>query len=102
MRVVGEIESQLKKLVAMRLGARAADIGEETSLTVDLGVDSLEMVGLIVEIEDEFQIDIPDEDAIHLATVRQLTDYVALAAATKELEAIPQIETRGRRGRRHH
>jgi acyl carrier protein len=102
MRAVGEIESQLRTLVAMRLGAREADIGEETSLVSDLGVDSLEMVGLIVEIEDEFEIDIPDEDAMHLATVKQLTDYVAFATASKELEAIPQIETRVRRVCRHH
>jgi len=97
MRAVGAIESQLRTLVAARLGAREADIGEETSLTTDLGVDSLEMVSLIVEIEDEFEIDIPDEDAMHIATVKQLTDYVAFAAAAKELEAIPQIETRARR-----
>ena len=102
MRVVGEIESQLRTLVAMRLGAREADIGEATSLTTDLGLDSLEMVGLIVEIEDEFEIDIPDEDAMHIATVKQLTDYVAFAAAAKDLAAIPQIETPVRRARRHH
>jgi acyl carrier protein len=102
MRIVGEIESQLRTLVAVRLGAREADIGEETSLTTDLGVDSLEMVGLIMEIEDEFGIDIPDEDAMHIATVKQLTDYVAFAAATKEFEATPQIETPMRRARRHH
>jgi acyl carrier protein len=102
MRFVGEIESQLRTLVAARLGAREADIGEETSLTTDLGFDSLEMVGLIVEIEDEFEIDIPDEDAMHIATIKQLADYVAFAAAAKDLETIPQIHTPARRVGRHH
>jgi acyl carrier protein len=102
MRAVGEIENQLRTLVAERLGARETDIGEETSLKADLGADSIELVSLIVEIEDEFEIDIPDEDAMQIATVKQLMDYVAFAAAAKDLDVIPKIETRARGRHRHH
>ena len=81
MRVDDEIESQLRALVAKRLGAEAADIRAETSLSEDLGADSLDMVSLIMDIEDAFDIDVPDEDAARIVTVEQLTEYVALAVA---------------------
>lgn len=85
MRAVGDIERQLRTLVVMRLGAEATELGEETSLTADLGADSLDLVSLIIEIEEEFDIDIPDEDAMQIATFRQLHDYVAFAAALKDI-----------------
>jgi acyl carrier protein len=85
MRAVGDIERQLRTLVVMRLGAEETQLGEETSLTADLGADSLDLVSLIIEIEEEFGIDIPDEDAMQIVTFRQLQDYVAFAAALKDI-----------------
>ena len=92
MRVAVDIESQLRALVAQRLGAENGEIGEQTSLSDDLGADSLDLVGLIMLIEDEFDIDIPDEDAAQIITMKQLTEYVAFATAVKDLGRARQIE----------
>lgn len=86
MRAAGAIEDQIRTLVAARLGAQEIDVSDEALLSTDLGADSLALVSLIVEIEDEFQIDIPDEDAMQLATVKQLREYVELAAASSDFE----------------
>jgi acyl carrier protein len=91
-RVAREIENQLRTLVAQRLDAREVDLGEETSLMDDLGADSLDLVSLIMVIEEEFDIDIPDEDAVQILTLKQLMEYVACAAAVKDFGRARQIE----------
>jgi acyl carrier protein len=95
MTAVGDIERQLRALVVMRLGADEAELGEETSLTADLGADSLDLVSLIIEIEEEFDIDIPDEDAMQIVTFRQLQDYVAFAAALKDIGEPRELQIPG-------
>jgi acyl carrier protein len=101
MSVVSDVENQLRALVAQRLGIHDADIGEGTSLIEALGADSLELVCLIMEIEAEFGIDIPDEDAAHIVTMKQLIDYVEFAAAAKDLGQRRQIERPMLVGQRH-
>jgi acyl carrier protein len=94
MSVAVDVESRLRALVARRLGVPEMNIGEETSLSDDLGADSLELVGLIMLIEEEFDIDVPDEDAAQIFTMKQLTEYVAFATAVKDLGRSRQIERR--------
>jgi acyl carrier protein len=64
------------EIVAEQMGEDKANITRETSFVNDLGADSLDTVELVMEFEDEFDIDIPDEDAEKIQTVGQAIDYV--------------------------
>jgi acyl carrier protein len=65
------------------------------SIGSDLGADSLDFVALVLALEDEFQVDIHDEDAAELLTVEQVIEYVTLAIAIKEVT----VRGRSERGR---
>ena len=78
------IESQIRSLVASTLRVDEAMIRPEATLAGDLGADSLDLVSLILAIEDQFQLDIHDEDAAEILTVEQLVEHVAFALALKE------------------
>ena len=73
------IESEVIAIVAATLRVERCGITRDASLEDDLGADSLDWVSLIMALEDRFAVDIPDEDAAELRTVKQVTDYVALA-----------------------
>jgi acyl carrier protein len=66
---------KVKSLVAEQLGVDAADITPETSFD-DLNADSLDVVELIMALEEEFDIEIPDEDAEKIKTVGDAVDYI--------------------------
>lgn len=72
------IESEVIAIVAATLRVERSGITRDASLEDDLGADSLDWVSLIMALEDRFGVDIPDEDAAELRTVKQVTDYVAL------------------------
>jgi len=92
MRPSDNTDDYLRDLLAAKLGKVPAAIAHDASLIDDLGADSLDLVGLIMEIEYELDIDIPDEDSAQLVTVRQLMDYVAFAAAAKEMRRVRQVK----------
>lgn len=71
-----EVQSKLKEIVMDRLNAEEDQIKPEASFVEDLGADSLDIVELIMGIEEEFDIEIPDEDAEKLTTVGEAMDYV--------------------------
>jgi len=71
------IEQRGKKIVAEQLGVNEADIKTESSFVDDLGADSLDTVELVMALEDEFETEIPDEDAEKITTVQQAIDYVS-------------------------
>ena len=73
------IESEVIAIVAATLRVERSGITRDASLEDDLGADSLDWVSLIMALEDRFAVDIPDEDAAELRTVKQVTDYVTLA-----------------------
>ena len=70
------IEQRVKKIVAEQLGVPETDVKIESSFVNDLGADSLDTVELVMALEDEFECEIPDEDAEKIGTVQQAIDYV--------------------------
>jgi acyl carrier protein len=69
------IEERVKKIVAEQLGVKEA-IANDASFVDDLGADSLDTVELVMALEEEFECEIPDEDAEKITTVQQAIDYV--------------------------
>jgi acyl carrier protein len=70
------IEQRVKKIVAEQLGVNESEVKSESSFVNDLGADSLDTVELVMALEEEFECDIPDEDAEKITTVQQAIDYV--------------------------
>ncbi|GAB3248161.1 acyl carrier protein [Chitinimonas sp.] len=70
------IEQRVKKIVAEQLGVNEADIKAESSFVEDLGADSLDTVELVMALEEEFECEIPDEEAEKITTVQLAIDYV--------------------------
>jgi acyl carrier protein len=77
------IEQRVKKIVAEQLGVNEADIKNESSFVDDLGADSLDTVELVMALEEEFECEIPDEDAEKITTVQQAIDYVNANSRSK-------------------
>ena len=70
------IEARVKKIVAEQLGVAEADIKNESSFVEDLGADSLDNVELVMALEEEFECEIPDEEAEKITSVQQAVDYI--------------------------
>ena len=75
------IEERIKKIIVDQLGADAAAVKPEASFIEDLGADSLDTVELVMALEEEFDIEIPDEEAEKITTVQSAIDYVTKANA---------------------
>ena len=71
------IEQRVKKIVAEQLGVSEGEVKNESSFVDDLGADSLDTVELVMALEEEFECEIPDEDAEKITTVQQAVDYVS-------------------------
>ncbi len=67
---------KVKELLANQFDMDPNDLSMETNIAVDLGADSLDVVELLTEIEDEFQIEIPDEEIENIKTIGDLTEYI--------------------------
>ena len=72
---MSDIEQRVKKIVAEQLGVAEDQVTNEKSFVDDLGADSLDTVELVMALEDEFHIEIPDEDAEKITTVQLAVDY---------------------------
>jgi len=71
------IELRVKKIVAEQLGVNEGEIKTESSFVDDLGADSLDTVELVMALEEEFECEIPDEEAEKITTVKQAVDYIS-------------------------
>ncbi|PWK12768.1 acyl carrier protein [Tumebacillus permanentifrigoris] len=72
-----EILEKVKNIVVDRLGVEANDVTLEASFKEDLGADSLDVVELVMELEDEFDMEISDEDAEKINTVGDVVNYIS-------------------------
>jgi acyl carrier protein len=70
------VESQVKEIIVENLGVDTEKVTEEASFVEDLGADSLDTVELVMAFEEEFDIEIPDEDAEKLTTVGEAIAYL--------------------------
>ncbi len=73
---VQEIESKVKAIIIDQLGVKESDVSNEASFVDDLGADSLDTVELVMKFEEDFDIEIPDEDAEKIQTVQDAVDYI--------------------------
>lgn len=73
---MSSIEERVKKIVAEQLGVKEEDVKNEASFVEDLGADSLDTVELVMALEEEFETEIPDEEAEKITTVQLAIDYI--------------------------
>ncbi len=73
---MSDIEQRVKKIVSEQLGANEADVKNASSFVDDLGADSLDTVELVMALEEEFDCEIPDEQAEKITTVQLAIDYI--------------------------
>jgi len=78
------VEEKIKSIIAEQLGVKAEEIKPESSFVDDLGADSLDTVELVMALEEEFGIEIPDEDAEKMGTVGEAIKYIEEKAKTKQ------------------
>jgi acyl carrier protein len=71
-----DIEAEIKKIIEDKLGVNSEQITMEASFIDDLGADSLDQVELVMDFEDKFEVDIPDEDAEKMRTVGAAINYL--------------------------
>ncbi len=70
------VEDRVKKIVMEQLGVKEEEVTNESSFVDDLGADSLDTVELVMALEEEFETEIPDEEAEKITTVQQAIDYI--------------------------
>ncbi len=70
------VEQKVKSIIAEQLGVQEDEVKPESSFIEDLGADSLDIVELVMAMEEEFEVEIPDEEAEHIKTVGDAITYV--------------------------
>ena len=73
---MADVEAKVKKIISEQLGVPEGDVKPEASFVNDLGADSLDTVELVMALEEEFSVEIPDEDAEKIATVQNAIEYI--------------------------
>lgn len=81
--MAAEVEEKVKSIIAEQLGVKPDEVTPQASFIDDLGADSLDTVELIMALEEEFNIEIPDEDAEKMSCVGDATKYITEKMATK-------------------
>ena len=77
------VSEKIKSIIAEQLGVKAEEVTPQASFIDDLGADSLDTVELIMALEEEFNVEIPDEDAEKMATVGDAIRYIEEKTANK-------------------
>ena len=74
---MSEIEGKVKKIIEQKLSVNADQITNDAKFAEDLKADSLDLVDFVMALEDEFGLDIPDEEAENIKTVQNAIDYIS-------------------------
>lgn len=77
---MADVDAKVKKIISEQLGVPEADVKPEASFVNDLGADSLDTVELVMALEEEFGVEIPDEDAEKISTVQSAISYIKAKA----------------------
>ncbi len=77
------VEEKVKQIIVEQLGVDESQVDGSASFVDDLGADSLDIVELVMALEEGFELDIPDEDAEKIATVKDAVDYIEAKMAKK-------------------
>ena len=75
-RTMSTVEARVKKIVVEQLGVKEDEINNDSSFVDDLGADSLDTVELVMALEEEFETEIPDEDAEKIITIKDAVNYI--------------------------
>lgn len=81
---MSSIEERVKRLIAEQLKSDVAEVQDDASFVDDLGADSLDTVELVMALEEEFETEIPDEDAENITTVKEAIDYIKTQVGSSE------------------
>ena len=73
---MASLEEKVKSIIVDQLGVNEAEVTESASFVDDLGADSLDTIELVMAFEEQFSIEIPDEDAEKIRTVKNAIDYI--------------------------
>lgn len=74
--MAANVEDRVKKIVVEQLGVKEDEVKNDASFVDDLGADSLDTVELVMALEEEFEVEIPDEEAEKITTIQQAIDYI--------------------------
>ena len=78
------VEQQVKAIVAEQLGVKEEEVTNDASFVDDLGADSLDTVELVMALEEEFETEIPDEDAEKITRVKEAVEYIEAHGKSKK------------------
>ena len=84
MAVTENLEERVKKIIVEQLAVDAAEVTPQAQFVQDLGADSLDTVELVMALEEEFDVEIPDEDAEKIKTVGEAVSYIKEKAGKKD------------------
>ena len=73
---VKDVETRVKEIIVEQLGVDATEVNPQASFVNDLGADSLDTVELVMALEEEFDVEIPDDQAEKIQTVNQAVEYI--------------------------
>ena len=79
---MSEVQDKIKQIIVDELGVDEAEVTENARFIEDLGADSLDLVELVMRFEEEFDIEIPDEDAEKIITVKDAIEYIKSRSAS--------------------
>ena len=90
------VAEKVKSIIVEQLGVEADEVTPEASFTDDLGADSLDIVELVMAFEEEFGIEIPDEDAEKISKVQEAVDYIESARREPVRSVSTAVQSRAR------
>jgi len=82
---MASVEERVRKIIVEQLGVNAEQVTMEASFIDDLGADSLDTVELVMALEEEFGLEIPDDEAQKIATVQSAVDYITEKAGEEKV-----------------